>query len=422
MTAAIVVPAVAADAADALVEHDVAKYMQPEAARFLPERPSYLMTRCYFGLSPLLWSLATAVAMGVTVLWNHRNRVKLMMFAVTFVELWDYWIHLFAAKKFRTQQPLWLELGPRRDRSEQVPLDLQTIRKWLLVGTLLMIVNLLLPALYSYMQDKYDTEIIILLGTAAVKLIALLAIVMPHIATTLMMELDVHHLERDLEELRTQDDDLRRQDRELKNQEEEELRRQEEVRYQRLEMQERVAERAQHLAQLRAHHEQKCRELVNRVKDFIQLVKRAKVKWKTFLRIHFGLEILPPLAYILMVIFVIFGVKPHPEVLMVVSAAPLSMAYLWLQVLPLASFNQKVENWKRLTEDNDIYRILGQKEKTIMFTVFRYRITWRKVRLSILSLAASMVIKQGRGLITAFLNALDGSKFNVETAMESLVI
>lgn len=404
MTAAIVVPAVAADA---LVEHDVAKYMQPEAARFLPERPSYLMTRCYFGLSPLLWSLATAVAMGVTVLWNHRNRVKLMMFAVTFVELWDYWIHLFAAKKFRTQQPLWLELGPRRDRSEQVPLDLQTIRKWLLVGTLLMIMNLLLPALYSYMQDKYDTEIIILLGTAAVKLIALLAIVMPHIATTLMMELDVHHLERDLEELRTQ---------------EEELRRQEEVRYQRLEMQERVAERAQHLAQLRAHHEQKCRELVSRVKDFIQLVKRVKGKWKTFLRIHFGLEILPPLAYILMVIFVIFGVKPHPEVLMVVSAAPLSMAYLWLQVLPLASFNQKVENWKRLTEDNDIYRILGQKEKTIMFTVFRYRITWRKVRLSILSLAASMVIKQGRGLLTAFLNALDGSKFNVETAMESLVI
>lgn len=404
MTAAIVVPAVAADA---LVEHDVAKYMQPEAARFLPERPSYLMTRCYFGLSPLLWSLATAVAMGVTVLWNHRNRVKLMMFAVTFVELWDYWIHLFAAKKFRTQQPLWLELGPRRDRSEQVPLDLQTIRKWLLVGTLLMIMNLLLPALYSYMQDKYDTEIIILLGTAAVKLIALLAIVMPHIATTLMMELDVHHLERDLEELRTQ---------------EEELRRQEEVRYQRLEMQERVAERAQHLAQLRAHHEQKCRELVSRVKDFIQLVKRVKGKWKTFLRIHFGLEILPPLAYILMVIFVIFGVKPHPEVLMVVSAAPLSMAYLWLQVLPLASFNQKVENWKRLTEDNDIYRILGQKEKTIKFTVFRYRITWRKVRLSILSLAASMVIKQGRGLLTAFLNALDGSKFNVETAMESLVI
>lgn len=27
-----------------------------------------------------------------------------------------------------------------------------------------------------------------------------------------------------------------------------------------------------------------------------------------------------------------------------------------------------------------------------------------------------------RGLLTAFLNALDGSKFNVETAMESLVI
>jgi hypothetical protein len=32
----------------------------------------------------------------------------------------------------------------------------------------------------------------------------------------------------------------------------------------------------------------------------------------------------------------------------------------------------------------------------LRFTVFRYRITWRKVSLSILSLAASMVIKQGR--------------------------
>eukprot|EP00435_Cladocopium_sp_Y103_P018343 s2618_g4.t1 len=375
----------AAGAADELVEHDVAQYMHPEAARLLPERPSYLITRCYYRLSPLLWSLATAVTMGA-VLWDHRNRVKLMMFAVTFVELLDYFIHKYAARKFR-KLPLWLLSGlapPGQDQSELVPLDVQTIRKWLLVGTLLMMVNLLLPALYSCTQEQYDTVIIILLVTAAVKLIALPAIVRPHIATTLMMELDVHHMERQLEELRSQDGDLRR------------------------------------LAQLR-DHEQRCRELVNRVKDFIQLVKRAKGKWKTFLRIHFGLEILPPLAYILMVIFVIVGVKPHPEVLMVVSAAPLSMAYLWLQVLPLASFNQKVEDWKRLTEDNDIYRILGQKEKTIMFTVFHYRITWRKVRLSILSLAASMVIKQGRGLITAFLNALDGSKFNVETAMEALV-
>ena len=187
----------------------------------------------------------------------------------------------------------------------------------------------------SYLQGKYDTEIIILLGTAAVKLIALLAIVMPHIATTLMMELDVHYLVRKLEEVMTRDAELRREDQEL--------------------------------AQPRADHEQQRRELVNRVKNFIQLVERAKGKWKTFLRWHFGLEIIPPLAYILMVIFVIFGVNPHPEVLMVVSAAPLSMAYLWLQVLPLVRYNQKVESWKQLTEDNDIYRILVQKEKTIMF-------------------------------------------------------
>ena len=70
------------------------------------------------------------------------------MCEVTFFELWDYWIHLYAVKKFRTQ-PLWLERPGRdgrdgRDGREpsEVPLDVKTIRKWLLVGTLLMIVNL----------------------------------------------------------------------------------------------------------------------------------------------------------------------------------------------------------------------------------------------------------------------------------------
>ena len=44
MTDAMMVAA--ADGADAAVKHDVTLYMQPEAARCLPRRPSYLMTRC----------------------------------------------------------------------------------------------------------------------------------------------------------------------------------------------------------------------------------------------------------------------------------------------------------------------------------------------------------------------------------------
>ena len=56
---------------------------------------------------------------------------------VTFVELWDYWIHVSAAKKFRSQQPLW-EPGVQPG----VPLDVEIIWTWLLVGTLLMTVNL----------------------------------------------------------------------------------------------------------------------------------------------------------------------------------------------------------------------------------------------------------------------------------------
>ena len=46
MTAAMIAPADAADAAEAPVEHDVAEYMQPGARRLLPERSPNLMKRC----------------------------------------------------------------------------------------------------------------------------------------------------------------------------------------------------------------------------------------------------------------------------------------------------------------------------------------------------------------------------------------
>ena len=68
-------------------------------------------------------------------------------------------------------------------------------------------------------------------------------------------------------------------------------------------------------------------------------------------------------------LLLLFGMRPHPEVLMVVSAAPLSMAYLWLQVLPLARFNQMIVDWQLSTENNDTFRILWQKERDLMFLV-----------------------------------------------------
>ena len=167
----------------------------------------------------------------------------------------------------------------------------------------------LVPAIYAWkrLSDDHLVSIIQLIA-ASVKMLFLPVIVQPHIATTLMMELDVHHLSKWKEYMDTET-----------------------------------------------------------LPHYVTLVGLIKTKWRTFLRYHFGLEIVPILAYIFAMILLLVGLRPHPEVLMVVSAAPLSMAYLWLQVLPLASFNEMIVDWQKSTENNDIFRILWQKEKDLMF-------------------------------------------------------
>eukprot|EP00435_Cladocopium_sp_Y103_P045276 s1980_g12.t6 len=258
--------------------YDAADWMQPAAARWL-----------YYKIGPRSWQIATAVAMGVTVIGEESH-----------------------------------------------------------------------PG-YKLMQDENHSVAIVLLIAAGVKLAFLPVIAQPHIATTLMMELDVHHLSKWKEHMN-----------------------------------------------------------VLSLPPYIVLVGLIKDKWRKFLRYHFGLEIVPPLAFIFAMFLLLFGVHPRPEVLMVVSAAPLSMAYLWLQVLPLASFNQMIVDWQHSTPSNDIFRMLWQKEKELMFTVFRYRITFRKMRLSIASLAVSMVIKQGRTLFNAMARAFDGPDEPALTVTTSL--
>lgn len=168
----------------------------------------------------------------------------------------------------------------------------------------------LIPAIYTWRQNENHSIAIVLLIAAGVKLAFLPVIVQPHIATTLMMELDVHHLSKWTEHLN-----------------------------------------------------------VLSLPPYIILVGLIKEKWRIFLRYHLGLEIVPPLTFIFVMFLLLFGVHPRPEALMVVSAAPLSMAYLWLQVLPLASFNQMIVDWQHSTPSNDIFRILWQKEKELMFLV-----------------------------------------------------
>lgn len=175
----------------------------------------------------------------------------------------------------------------------------------------------LIPAIYAWRQDENHTNATVVIIAAGVKLAFLPVIAQPHIATTLMMELDVHHLS-------------------------------------------------------------KWKEHTNvlSLPSYIVLVGLIKDKWRTFLRYHFGLEIVPPLAFIFVMFLLLFGLHPLPEALMVVSAAPLSMAYLWLQVLPLASFNQMIVDWQHSTPSNDIFRMLWQKEKELMFLVSHFQSCW----------------------------------------------
>ena len=168
----------------------------------------------------------------------------------------------------------------------------------------------LVPLIYIWRLEENHTTMYFLLFAAGTKILFLPVIVKPHIALTLIIELDVHHLS-------------------------------------------------------------KWKEYLSKdsLPAYVDLVGIVKTKWRKFLRYHFGIEIVPPLAYIVAMILLLFGMHPHPEVLMVVSAAPLSMAYLWLQVLPLASFNEMVSDWQLSTDDNDTFRILWQKEKDLMLLV-----------------------------------------------------
>lgn len=176
----------------------------------------------------------------------------------------------------------------------------------------------LVPLICTWQLKEKDTTTYFLLFAAGMKILFMPVIVKPHIALTLIIELDVHHLS-------------------------------------------------------------KWKEYLSKdsLPKYVELVGIVKSKWRKFLRYHFGIEILPPLAYMVAMILLLFGMHPHPEVLMVVSAAPLSMAYLWLQVLPLASFNEMVSDWQLSTEDNDIFRILWQKEKDLMpLVLFFFFFAW----------------------------------------------
>ena len=128
---------------------------------------------------------------------------------------------------------------------------------------------------------------------------------------------------------------------------------------------------------------------------FIEEVASVKQKWSCFIQAHIVLGMIEPVAYGMIAFLTLTKTQVHQEWLVLLSAAPLAMVELCLQLVSLARFDEKIFKWRLETHNVELFRLLWQKEKDLTFGVFGYRITFGKLRLSIISFILSMLIKKG---------------------------
>ena len=138
---------------------------------------------------------------------------------------------------------------------------------------------------------------------------------------------------------------------------------------------------------------------------FLEEVASVKQKWSRFIHAHIVLGMIEPVAYGIVTFLTLTKTQVHPEWLLLLSPAPLAMVQLCLQLVCLARFNEKIFKWQLETHDVELFRLLWQKEKDLTFGVFGYRITFGKLRLSIISFILSMFIKEGPRVV-ALMEAL----------------
>ena len=138
---------------------------------------------------------------------------------------------------------------------------------------------------------------------------------------------------------------------------------------------------------------------------FIEEVASVKQKWSCFIQGHIVLGMTEPVAYGMIAFLTLTKTQVHQAWLVLLSAAPLAMVELCLQLVSLARFDEKIFKWRLETHNVELFRLLWQKEKDLTFGVFGYRITFGKLRLSIISFILSMLIKKGPRVL-ALLEAL----------------
>jgi len=340
---------------------DATWYMQPAAAfwtigllDFFVECslyccPGWLLARlCQivwlfpFALILLCYFVSLPATLGVLV---HLDDNVLMPVwaALTLLEIANWFLHAFVCNKNRFDSSF---LFSRKEDLVRQDLPLRAILVWVGLGALLSILNL--GTVWHWIQNALGSAAIVM----SFRILGLPLMLQPSVGAILLMELDMGLLST---------------------------------------------------RQVALAESPSCSEYD--VFYLIEEVASVKQKWSCFIHAHVVLGMIEPVAYGMIAFLTLTKTQVHPEWLLLLSAAPLAMVQLCLQLVSLARFNKNIFKWQLETHNVELFRLLWQKEKDLTFGVFGYRITFGKLRLSIISFILSMLIKEGPRVL-ALLEAL----------------
>lgn len=337
---------------------DATSFMQPAAAfctiglDFFVERFRYCCPRWLLAILRLTVGGLPIALIGYAFLASViklvdiiPNAILLVWFASLILEVANFFLHMFVCKKNRFDSSFLLQVFSRKDDLVKQDLPLRATLLWLGLGALLSILNL---GTVCWIQNDFGLEALLM----SYRVPVLPLMLQPSVGAILLMELDMGLLSA---------------------------------------------------RQVALAESPSCSEYD--VFDFIEEVGSVKQKWSRFIHAHIVLGMMEPVAYGMIAFLTLTTTQVHPERLLLLSAAPLAMVQLCLQLVSLARFNEKIFKWQLETDNVELFRLLWQKEKDLTFGVFGYQITFGKLRLSIISFILSMLLKEGPRVI-ALLEAL----------------
>lgn len=138
---------------------------------------------------------------------------------------------------------------------------------------------------------------------------------------------------------------------------------------------------------------------------FIEEVASVKQKWSCFIQAHIVLGMIEPVAYGMIAFLTLTKTQVHQEWLVLLSAAPLAMVELCLQLVSLARFDEKIFKWRLETHNVELFRLLWQKEKDLRLDLWSLWLSdhlWKAAPLYhiFISFILSMLIKEGLRILS----------------------